>query len=218
MTNIRQEICRAMVELVETGLNRGASGNVSMRDGDHMFISPSGVPPHEITPEMVARMPLAEDGTFDGPMKPSVEWRFHRDILVNRPDMGAVVHTHAPWSTVLSCARRPIPAVHYMIAAFGGTDVPVSDYATYGSAELSKAVLAAMAGRSGCLMANHGMVVCGDTLNKALWLANELEALAHQHFHTLLIGGAYLLTDEQIADTARGFATYGLQDVEPRNA
>lgn len=207
--DMRRSICDAMITLVETGLNRGASGNISVREGDRMLITPSGVPPHEIAPDMIASMPLSGDGEFDGLLKPSVEWRFHRDILRARPEMGAVVHAHAPWCTVLACARKPIPAVHYMIAAFGGADIPLADYATYGTPQLSANILRAMEGRSGCLMANHGMVVGGDTLVRAMWLAQEIEALAHQHFHTLLIGGAAILPDAEIADTASGFATYG---------
>ncbi len=205
----REDICAAMVALVDSGLNRGASGNVSVRDGDQMLITPSGVPPQQIRPADIATIPLAGDGDWDGTLAPSVEWRFHRDLLNARPDMAAIVHTHAPWCTVLAVARKPIPAVHYMIAAFGGDEIRCSDYATYGSPELSTAVLKAIGGSKACLMANHGMVVGGTNLANALWLANELEALAHQHFHALLIGGAHLLDLGQIADTAKGFATYG---------
>ncbi|MGL5010510.1 MAG: class II aldolase/adducin family protein [Paracoccaceae bacterium] len=212
----RSRICAAMVNLVDTGLNRGASGNISVRDGEDMLITPSGVPPREITPEMIARMPLVGDGDWSGPLKPSVEWRFHRDILCTRPEMGAVVHTHAPWCTVLSCARKPIPAVHYMMAAFGGPDIRLADFATYGTPELSRNVLAAMEGRAGCLMANHGMVVAGATLDRAMWLAEEIEALAHQHFHTLLIGGSAILSDAEIDRTIKGFATYGKRAAEER--
>jgi len=205
----REDICAAMVALVDSGLNRGASGNVSVRDGDQMLITPSGVPPRQIRPEDIATMPLAGDGDWDGTLAPSVEWRFHRDLLNARPDMQAIVHTHAPWCTVLAVARKPIPAVHYMMAAFGGDEVRCSDYATYGTPELSTAVLKAISGSKGCLMANHGMVVGGSNLTNALWLANELEALAHQHFHALLIGGAHLLDSMQIDATAKGFAIYG---------
>ncbi len=210
----RSLICAAMVDLVKTGLNRGASGNISVRDGDDMLITPSGVPPHEITPEMIATMPLSGDGDWTGPLKPSVEWRFHRDILRARPEMGAVVHTHAPWCTVLACARRSIPAVHYMIAAFGGPDIRLADFATYGTPELSRNILAAMEGRAGCLMANHGMVVAGASLDRAMWLAQEIEALAHQHYHTLLIGGSAILSDAEIDTTIKGFATYGKRAAE----
>ena len=207
----REDICTAMVALVDTGLNRGASGNVSVRDGDHMLITPSGIPPHDIRPDQIARMPLSGDGDWDGLMKPSVEWRFHRDILSARPEMNAVVHTHAQWSTVLAIARRPIPAVHYMIAAFGGADIPLAGYATFGTPELSTHILTAMQGRAGCLMANHGMVVGGRDLTHALWLANEMEALAHQHYHASLLGGGHILSDAEIADTLKGFAGYGAQ-------
>lgn len=212
--NKRADIVAAMLTLERVGMNRGSSGNVSVRDGDHMLVTPSGVPPSDITPEMVARISLSGDSTPEGPLAPSVEWRFHREILRTRPEMGAVVHAHAPWCTVLACARKPIPAVHYMMAAFGGTEIPVCDYATYGSAELSAAVLRAMQGKAGCLMANHGMVVAGDTLAKALWLAEEIEALAHQYYHTLAIGGPVILTEAEIADTAKGFASYGKRSKE----
>ena len=128
-----------------------------------------------------------------------------------RAALFAVVHTHAEWCTVLSIARRTIPAVHYMIAAFGGPDIRLAPYATFGTPELSAGILTAMEGRAGCLMANHGMVVGGRDLTHALWLANELEALAHQHYHTLLIGGGHVLSDAELHDTFKGFATYGTQ-------
>ncbi|MEM7299713.1 MAG: class II aldolase/adducin family protein [Pseudomonadota bacterium] len=206
----REEICNAMVTLDDWGLNRGSSGNVSMRVGDHMLITPSGVPPHDITPETIASMPLSADGDqWSGPLAPSVEWHFHKALLKQRPEFGAIVHTHAPFSTILADARKPIPAIHYMMAAFGGTDIPVSGYARYGSAELSVHVLQAMEDRCGCLIANHGMLVGGDTLQKTLWLAAELEALAHQYWHLLAIGGGHVLSADEIAETAAGFEEYG---------
>lgn len=208
----REDIIAACKALEADGLNRGASGNVSVRDGVHMLITPSAVGYDVIEPEMIARMSLADDsGAWEGPNKPSSEWRFHRDILRARPDFNAVVHTHAPYATILAIARKPIPAVHYMIAAFGGPDIRVCDYARYGTAELSAHILVAMEGRNGCLMANHGMVVGASDLTRALWLAGELEALAHQYVHTLAIGGPVLLSDAEIEETARGFASYGVQ-------
>jgi L-fuculose-phosphate aldolase len=206
---LRDDIVAAMRDLDRTGLNRGSSGNVSLRDGEAMLITPSAVPPAALTAEMIARMPL--DGeAWEGPLKPSTEWRFHRDLLRARPEIGAVVHTHAPFSTILAIARKPIPAVHYMMAAFGGPEIRVADYACYGTAALSDAVLRAMEGRAGCLMANHGMLTAGPTLTRALWLAQELETLAHQYFHVLQIGGGVILTPDELAETARGFASYGV--------
>lgn len=210
--SIREDICQAMMDLSDSGLNRGTTGNVSVRDGESLLISPSGIPSADISPDMVARLPVSGDGEWEGPCAPSVEWRFHRDILLARPDVQAVVHTHAPFSTILADARRPIPAIHYMIAAFGGAEIRVCDYARYGTAELSTHVVTALEGRAGCLMANHGMVVVGENLGKAMWLAEELEALAHQYWHVLAIGGGHLLSDAEIEETAEGFTTYGPQN------
>lgn len=212
MTNaLREEIVTVARELDRTGLNRGSSGNVSARDGDAMLITPSAVPPADLTPKMIARMPFDADyGVWEGPLKPSTEWRFHLDLMRARPDVGAVVHTHAPFSTILAIARKPIPAVHYMMAAFGGPEIRVAGYACYGTAALSAHVVAAMQGRAGCLMANHGMLTAGATLQRTLWLAQELEALAHQYFHVLQIGGGVILSEADLAETAKGFAGYGV--------
>jgi L-fuculose-phosphate aldolase len=212
----REDIITACKALESDGLNRGASGNVSVRDGGDMLITPSAVGYDLIEPKMIARMSLADDtGAWDGPNKPSSEWRFHHDILCARSYINAVVHTHAPYATILAIARKPIPALHYMIAAFGGPDIRVCDYARYGTAELSSHILAAMEGRNGCLMANHGMVVGAGDLTRALWLAGELEALAHQYVHTLAIGGPVVLSDAEIEETAWGFESYGVQAKEP---
>jgi L-fuculose-phosphate aldolase len=210
---IRIDLVTCARALDAAGLNRGSSGNLSARDGADMLITPSGVPAGALEPAMLARMPLEpDDGAWEGPLKPSTEWRFHRDLLRARPEFGAVVHTHAPFSTILAIARRPIPAIHYMMAAFGGPEIRVADYACYGTQALSAAVLAAMEGRAGCLMANHGMIVGGPTLARACWLAKELEALAHQYFHVLQIGGGHVLGSEELAEVSLGFASYGVRD------
>lgn len=209
---IRAEIVARCKELDARGLNRGASGNVSARMGEVMLITPSAVPYTELEPEMISVMPIqGEYGVWEGPLKPSSEWRFHLDLMRERTDIGAVVHTHAEFSTILAIARKPIPAIHYMMAAFGGTEIPCCDYACYGTAELSSAILAAMGGLKGCLMANHGMLTVGADLTRATWLAFELEALAHQYFHVLQIGGGHVLSPGQIAEAAKGFASYGVQ-------
>lgn len=206
---LRADVVRVVRELDASGLNRGSSGNVSVRFGAGMLVTPSGVRGGDLRPEMLAHMALESDGDWDGPMKPSSEWRFHRDLYRARGEFQAVVHTHAPFSTILSIARKPVPAVHYMMAAFGGPDIRCSAYATFGTAALSDAVVAAMTGRAGCLMANHGMVVGGPTLTRAAWLAHELEALAQQYYHVLQIGGGVILTEAELVEAAAGFAGYG---------
>lgn len=209
----RQEIidkCRYMNAI---GLNQGTSGNISARYKDVMLITPSAIPYDAMMPALIASMPIArDDGHFDGPLKPSVEWRFHLDILLARPDVSAVVHTHSTYATVLAIANRDIPACHYMIAAFGGNDVRCADYARYGTKELSLNALKALEGRNGCLLANHGMIAVGASLDRTMWLAEELETLAKQYFHALQIGDPVILTDEEIDGVKLGFASYGLQD------
>jgi L-fuculose-phosphate aldolase len=209
--SLRAAIIARCRELDASGLNRGTSGNVSVRDGDGMLITPSAVTCSDLQTEMIARISLADEtGAWAGPLKPSTEWRLHRDLMRARPEIGAIVHTHAPFSTILAIASRPIPAVHYMIAAFGGADIRCAGYARFGTAELSRHVVTAMEGRNGCLIANHGMLTAAPDLSRATWLAHELEALAHQYYHALLIGGAHVLNDEQIAEVAQGFAGYGV--------
>jgi L-fuculose-phosphate aldolase len=207
---VRAAIVAAMRRLDTSGLNLGASGNVSLRFGDAMLITPSAVAPEALTPDLVARMDLVDDeGAWEGPRRPSTEWRFHRDILRARPDVNAVVHTHSPHATVLAIARREIPAVHYMIAGFGGPTIRCSGYATFGTEELSREALTALEGRNGCLLANHGAITVAPTLQRALWLAVELETLAFQYQQALTIGGPVILYDAEIAEAAAKLADYG---------
>ena len=197
----------------DSGLNQGTSGNISARFEDRMLITPSGIPYETLEPESIAAMPIeGEYGSWEGPFKPSTEWRFHLDIMKDRPDVGAVIHTHSTYAATLAMARRSIPAAHYMVAIFGGDSVRCSGYATYGTKELSETALEALKDRNACLLANHGLLVAGASLEKAMWLAVELETLCRQYYQTLAIGGPVLLSKEEIADTMRSIATYGLQD------
>ncbi|MDB5550253.1 MAG: fucA1 [Rhizobium sp.] len=214
---IRRSIVDHCRQMNATGLNQGTSGNISVRHGDRMLITPSSIPYDEMAPDMIASLSLANtDGAWDGPKKPSVEWRFHLDIMRARPEVISVVHTHSTFATILAMARKPIPACHYMIAAFGGNDVRVCNYARYGTQELSVNVLKALEGRSACLMANHGMLTTGSSLEKAMWAAVELETIAKQYYHTLLIGGPVLLADDEIAGVAKSFGTYGHQSIREK--
>ena len=202
-----------------SGLNQGTSGNISTRYKDAMLITPSATAYDAMTPEMIAAMRLeGEYGSWEGPLKPSTEWRFHLDIMKARPEVGGVVHTHSTYATVLGIARKEIPAVHYMIAAFGGPSIRCAGYARYGTKELSDYALSALEGRNGCLLANHGMIALGANLDKAMWLAVELETISREYYLSLVLGNPHVLTDAQIEETARGFATYGLQDPPKKKA
>lgn len=200
-----------------SGLNQGTSGNISARYRDRMLITPSATPYDGMRPEMIVSMPLeGEYGTSTGPLQPSTEWRFHLDIMRARPDVGGIVHTHSTYATVLAIARKSIPSCHYMMAAFGGNDIRCAGYARYGTKELSELALAALEGRNGCLLANHGMIALGANLDKAMWLAVELETIARQYYLSLALDHRFILSEEEIEETARGFSTYGLQPAKPK--
>lgn len=211
----RESVVAAARELDAQGLNRGTSGNVSVRFRGGLLITPSGLPTARMRPEDV--VPLGLDGTHTPDQKPSSEWRFHRDILASRSDCGAVVHAHPVYCTAFALCRQEIPAVHYMIAAFGGPSVRCAPYAPYGTAELSELALAALADRNVCLLANHGMIAAGASLEKALWLAVELETLCHQYAVALQVGTPTVLSDHEIGSTVERFRGYGLNaaDGEP---
>lgn len=212
---LRREIVARCREMNASGINQGTSGNISVRMADRMLISPSAVAYDALEPEMIAAVALDDPaGAWEGPLAPSSEWRFHRRLLRARPDAGAVVHAHPPYCTALAMARREIPAAHYMVAAFGGNSVRCAGYARYGTEALAVLAVEAMEGRTACLLANHGMIVLGDTLAKAMWRAVELEALARQYVLSLTIGGPFVLNDAAIEETLAGFASYGLQAPE----
>lgn len=208
---LRQEIIERCREMNAHGINQGTSGNISARFGDRMLVSPSAIPYDALKPEMIASMPLDGSGAWEGTKKPSTEWRFHSSLLRERPDANAVVHAHPPYCTALAIARKEIPACHYMIAAFGGNNVRCAGYATFGTEDLSELAVAAMKDRTACLLANHGMIVIGDTLAQAMWRAVELETVARQYFLSLQIEGLVVLSDAAIEETHAGFAEYGLQ-------
>jgi len=193
----------------QRGINRGAAGNVSARADAGFLITPTGLDYDQIAAADIVAM--AMDGSFAGPRKPSSEWRFHRDIYEARPQAGAIVHSHAPFATSLACMGVRIPPFHYMIARFGGTDVRCARYATFGTQQLSDAVLEGLHERTACLMAHHGMLVVGRDLDQALALAGELESLCEQYWRVLQIGTPLLLSEEEMARVLAKFGDYGQQ-------
>lgn len=209
--NLRQAVITTALAMNAAGINRGKSGNVSTRlrrDGfDGFLVTPTGLAYIDIAPDDIVAMTL--DGEAEGNRLPSSEWRFHRDIYANRNDAGAIVHTHAPFATSLACLHRSIPAFHYMVAVAGGSDIRCAPYATFGTQTLSDHALAALADRRACLLANHGMIALGATLEVALALAVEVETLAEMYWRALQIGEPILLSADEMASVLRKFATYG---------
>lgn len=201
----RHALIDAALTMAARGLAAGTSGNVSMRVEGGILITPSAVPYENLTPDMIPF--LYPDGRFDGAFRPSSEWRFHLDIYLARPEVGGVVHHHAPYTTALSMARREIPACHYMIARFGGAPVRCADYALFGTADLSAKVLQALEDRTACLMANHGGLATGRDAAAALAAATELEVLAQQYLLSLQAGGPVLLSEQEVQDAITQFST-----------
>ncbi|MEX5727830.1 L-fuculose-phosphate aldolase [Rhodovulum iodosum] len=210
----RAAIIDACLKMNAVGLNTGNAGNISVRHAEGLLITPSSIPYEALVPDDIVFLGL--DGTVRGNRKPSSEWRFHRDILRARADLGAVVHAHAPYCTTLAIMHMDIPAVHYMVAAAGGGDIRCAPYATFGTQELSDKVLEALEGRKACLMAHHGMLAAEASLDKAMWLAVEVEALARQYHGALLIGDPPVLSDQQLAEAVAQFsAGYGQAERDP---
>lgn len=207
----RQAIIDGCLWMNEEGINQGTSGNISVRVADGLLITPSAVGYADMTPDMICKIALDGDPKPDNGLKPSTEWRFHQSVMNARPDIAAVVHAHPAHATAIACQRRAIPPIHYMVAAFGGADVPVTGYALFGSAALAAMVTAALDGRDGCLMANHGAIVVGPTLDRALWRMQELENLARIYTLSLTSGEPALLTQDDIDEALALFADYGQQ-------
>jgi L-fuculose-phosphate aldolase len=206
-TELRSEIVRITKRLDEQGLNRGTSGNLSTRFGEGMLITPSGMGAEGLTEDDIVFVHM--DGTSRGRWQPSSEWLFHRDILVQRGDVAAVVHTHSVAATALACLRNDIPPFHYMIALMGGDNIRCAKYATFGTQALSDHALAALRGRKACLLANHGMIATGKNLGEAYKITVEVETLSEMYLLALQAGEPVLLTADEFDAAQERFASYG---------
>jgi L-fuculose-phosphate aldolase len=176
---------------IERGLNVNKSGNVSarcLRGGtEGLLITPTALAYDALAPDDLVFVNL-DDARCSGARAPSSEWRFHFDILRARREFGAIVHTHSPAATALSCHGLDLPAFHYMVAVCGGADVRCAPYATFGTQELSDHALTALQDRSACLLSNHGAIGCGGDLASALAMALEVEHLAHTYLLARQLG------------------------------
>lgn len=205
LLNISQQLCRL-------GLNRGTSGNVSVRVSNEaglsgFLITPSGMAAEQMNAADMVWMDFS--GNSDGHRQPSSEWRFHLDILQHRPEANVVIHTHSMFATTLSTLRLDIPAFHYMIALAGGDSIRCAPYALFGSQLLSDNAILALQNRNVCLLANHGMIAIGETLEKTLNITQEAEALCEQYLRALQVGKPYILTQQEMLDVQQKFKGYG---------
>ena len=215
-SGLRAALAETARQTASVGLNKGASGNASVRMGEGFLITPSGLPNDTLKPDQMVAVGI--DGQSSGSLKPSSEWRIHRDIYRARPEVQAVVHAHSPHAVSLACLRRGIPPFHYMVAAAGGKDIRCATYATFGTQALSDAVLAALQARRACLMANHGLVAVGASLDAALSLAVEVEDLCAQFWRASLMGAPVLLSDAEMDEVLERFKHYGQRGTDQPDA
>ena len=208
MHNQREQLLKTSQKLVDTGLNKGTSGNASIRVGNGFLVTPSGMAVEEMSPDNMVYMQL--DGSFEQSKKPSSEWRFHRDILARRIDINAVIHTHSMFATTLACLHKEIPPFHYMIAVAGGDNIKCAPYALFGSQQLSDNALTALKDRKACLLANHGMIALGNDLEDALAVAVEVENLSEQYWRILQVNAnTPLLSEAEMREVFQQFEGYG---------
>ena len=192
----REEVIEFSIKLNTTNLSPLRSGNISVRgiekDVEGFFITPSGRKYETLTPEDIVFLSLSEEkdflSGFNSGKNPSSEWRFHQDIYKNKWEAKAIVHAHSLHATAVSTHGKSIPPFHYMIALAGGEDIRCSEYATFGTHELSMNIVRALKDRKACLMSNHGQVAFGENLSKAFELAQEVENNCHQYVIALKMG------------------------------
>lgn len=205
---LRKAVAATALAMSRSGLSPGRSGNVSVRAPGGMLITPSGLAYEAMTAAEIVF--VGEDGIpHSSGRPPSSEWHLHLAAYRARPDMNAVVHTHSLHAVVLACAGKPIPAFHYMVAVAGGADIPLVPYATFGTEELAQHVAGGLTSRDACLLAHHGQVALGHSLDAALELAHDVEVLAEQYCKVLMLGPARLLPDAEMAVVIEKFKSYG---------
>ncbi len=210
----RAALVTIMRRMHAAGLNRGTSGNASLRVAGGMVVTPSGVPPDELTPETMVF--VDETGAPDETgLRASSEFRMHHFIQSGRRDAGAVIHCHSRYATILACCGRPIEPIHYMILVAKSQGVGIAPYATFGTEDLARAVVATMGAGSACLMANHGQVTIGRTWQQALSIAEEVEEQAAVTYGALMLGGGHRLTPDQLAQSEAQFRSYAQQPAVP---
>jgi L-fuculose-phosphate aldolase len=206
----RAAVVAAVRRLDAAGLNRGSSGNASQRwhDGRQpgMLITPTGMGAEVEAEDLVF---VADDGRVSGRWQPSSEWPLHRAAYRARPQRQAVLHTHAVHATALACLGRALPAFHYMVAVAGGADVPLVPYAAFGSDALAAGVAAALADREACLLAQHGLVSAGVSMEAALRVMFEVEHLCQTYLLALAVAEPPTLDAAEMARVVQRFRSYG---------
>jgi L-fuculose-phosphate aldolase len=205
----RSEVVRFGKKLISSRLTTGTGGNLSCinRNKQKVAISPSGIDYEEMRPEDVIVMDT-NGHILDGQLKPSSETGIHLGLYSQRPDIGAVVHTHSVYATTIACLGLEIPPVHYLVG-FSGKKVPIAPYATFGSKALCENVCNHLGDYNAVLMANHGLVAVGINMLKAFSTAEEIEFAARIYYQTRNIGTPVILSDTEMERVIEKFTSYG---------
>ena len=202
----KKEIIDASKYLLQLQFNIGSEGNISYRQKNEIYITPSGIKTSNLKPKDISKVDL--NGKVLNKNKPSSEILLHSWIYRNHKDIRAVVHSHSKWASILSCMRISIPSFHYMVAEFGGNNIKCSKYATFGTEKLSKYVNEVLHKRKGCLIANHGQVTIGHNLEEAVDLSIALEKLSEQFYYLWITKQTKLLSDKEMRKIVKLFEDY----------
>jgi L-fuculose-phosphate aldolase len=196
-------------QMIARSLTTGSGGNLStlLKTENQLIITPSGMEYNDMT---IGDLVVCDrDGrVVEGRRRPSSEMGFHLALYRQRPEIGAVVHTHSVYATTLACMHREIPPVHYLVG-FSGPKVPLAPYATFGTQALAEAVVSHIGTCNAVLLANHGLVAVGQDLTAAFNVAEEIELVARIYYQTLVAGEPKILSETQMAEALKKFKTYG---------
>lgn len=204
----RSAVAQYAQRLVPDRLVVGTAGNISVRAGDLLAITPSGCPYDRLTPELIAVVDMS-GRVHDGTLAPSSELPMHLAVY-GMSDARAIVHTHSRFATVLSTHLQEVPAIHYSLAQLGPR-VPVAPYATFGTPELAASIAAVLGTSNAALVQNHGALTLGPSLESAYDRAQLLEWLCEVYYRAALLGSPRILSDAEMAAARERFALLGRQ-------
>jgi len=204
---MKSEVLKYAKSCYQTGLTVGTSGNVSVKVGNIMYITPSALPYNEMKETDILKVDLRTNQVIEGTMKPSSETPMHTNIYKKDPEINAIVHTHSTYATMFACAGKSIPPVHYTIADIG-FEIPVAPYARYGSEKLAQYAVDTLENCTGVLLANHGVVAVGETIEDAYRRAETIEEVAKLAYGAYVLGNVNCLGENQLVDAIEGFKTY----------
>ncbi len=213
LKSMREELIECGLRAIKEGLTTGTGGNFSLcdRESGLMAITPSAIPYSKIKPGNIVLVDVVTGQIKDGDAVPSSESDMHRIFYKYRTDLNAIIHTHTPYAATLACFRKPLPAIHYLVA-FGGVDVPCAEYATYGTVALAKNAFKAMEGKKAVLLSNHGLLAGGAGLDDAYGVTEEIELCCQIYCRAMSmtsLGQPVILPEDEMERMIERFKNYG---------